>query len=924
MAKPNYQYEFYLCETSHPYTIKGCLTTCITNRVIKNELRNVDELSFTMYDKYNDGEENELFNEIEKANVVMVEKRINDVLVSTQLFHISEVNLIGDMNELKEIKAYGLEIRMNKQSVRNFKYDGCQIYTGTWDENDIENSGIVDYILSLFESNWTVNYVTPTLLNSFRDFDIPEAKVLEAIKIIEQNFNCVFIFNSHNQTIDILEYNDNYNNFGEHTGIILDKANYINQYKSQIDIDDIVTRLYVEGKKDSGIESVNILGTDYIDDFSFFMNTKYMTQGLITALQNLTTLRNSKTAEYIGLLDNLALREVELITLNSELLDLESELRILEDNQDSAIKLGTYQGKNYSQWGTDITNKNVEITNKKSAITSKQSQINGILGSIDSLQTLISYKTNLTSSQLKELTNFIQEDTQRFDSDNPNVLMTLAQSYLSLKAQTQYNIDVDLVDVFSVKSESYAWDKIVLGRRVNLITGSEVFEPLIVSLEHRIDDYGLSAVVSNKNYLNDDLNFLTAMWMKANQSAVLVDNKGGDWDGAVEKASEAEVFIKSPIDVSSNAINIEQRDEFDQLIQQAQITRRGIFMRDNKDANGQMRIFTDRILFTKTNWQPDGDYPGYSVGITSDGIQTSQDFLLRTKNEFGGQNLVKISGTGIDIHGSDTANQGIRMFNRLGTQTFGLDANGNINMTGNITMNGGSINWSAITSDPDIAIAQSTANSASSTASNAFSTASSAISLTNSIANGTYSGGSFINGRVIASGTILATSSVSEAGAGITSTDATGKHPSDGGYNAQSTDVRFWAGSSFNDRNTSNAKFKVLQSGKVVASDIDIVGGSINIGTNATVGTILTLGSGSSNGRINFKSGAIVVADVGVAGIRVSASDFNVNDGNIKLGNVGGGVSTEIVGSVKLGVSGSPATVDFTHSTIVGLQIKFS
>jgi hypothetical protein len=848
MPKPNYEYEFYLCESSHPYNIKGCLTTCISNRAIKNELGNIDEIGFTIYDKHNDGVNNELFTQIEKTNVIMVEKRINNVLEKTQLFHIGEVNLIGDIAESKEIKAYSLEIRMNQQKVRSFKYT-CQLYTGTWDVNDIENSGIVDYVLSLFNGNWTVNYVTPSLLNSFRTFDIPEAKVLEAIKIIEQNYNCVFIFNTDNQTIDILEYNDNYNDFGENTGIILDKANYINQYKSQIDVDDIVTRLYVEGLKGSNVASVNILGTTYIDDFSFFMNTKYMTQSLTTTLENLQILRDSKEVDYAGLLNDLSTKQGELFVLQGELFNLQTELIILEDSEDLAIKLGVYSGKTYQQWKADSNAKQVEINNKQSQINSKQSQIDGINSSITALHTLVSYETNLTSAQLKELVNFIKEDTQRFDSEEPSVLMELGRSYLTLKSQVQYNIDIDLIDVFSTKSESYVWDKILVGRKVNLIIGSQIFEPLIVSLEHRIDDNSLNAVVSNKNYLNDDLNFLTAMWAKANQSAIVIDNKYEDWEDAVDKSNEAEEFINSPIDVKNNVINI---GDTDGVIQQAQIDRRGIYMRDTLDAMGQMRIFSDRILFTNNNWNPNGGYAGYSVAITSNGITTDGNFILRTANEFGGQNLVKITGSGIDIHGSDTANQGIRMFNKFGTQTFGLDANGNINMTGSITMNGGSINWNAITSDPDIAVAQSTADSASSTASSAFSTANSAISLTNSIANGTYSGGTFINGRVIASGTILASSSVSEAGAGITSADATGKHPLDVGYNPLSTNVRIWAGSSFNDRALTTTPFRVLQDGSVTMSNATITGTSgIDVNTNVKIGNYLQLPTN------NFQQGIV-------------------------------------------------------------------
>lgn len=62
---------------------------------------------------------------------------------------------------------------------------------------------------------------------------------------------------------------------------------------------------------------------------------------------------------------------------------------------------------------------------------------------------------------------------------------------------------------------------------------------------------------------------------------------------------------------------------------------------------------------------------------------------------------------------------------------------------------GASIDWGYINSDPKIATAQNTANSASSAASSAQSAADSAYSIARQIAMGKYSGGTFIDGRMI-------------------------------------------------------------------------------------------------------------------------------------------------------------------------------
>lgn len=56
----------------------------------------------------------------------------------------------------------------------------------------------------------------------------------------------------------------------------------------------------------------------------------------------------------------------------------------------------------------------------------------------------------------------------------------------------------------------------------------------------------------------------------------------------------------------------------------------------------------------------------------------------------------------------------------------------------------------------------------------------------------------------------------------------------------QTDPVRIWAGDTFQYRN--NAEFRVLQSGAVYASNMNITGGSINISKNATVGNYLYLG----------------------------------------------------------------------------------
>jgi hypothetical protein len=439
--------------------------------VFRWQLRNVDELSLRINKTFEDGTNNVLFDTVKKTHVIRVEKWIDEQLEESFLFHISDIDIVSEVSEYKEIKAYSLEVRMNNQSVRDFEYT-VQLYTGSWDENDLTNSGIVDYILDLFKGQWAMGYISTSLLGQSRNFNIQSSKVLDAVKIIENNFNCLFIFHSFLQIIDIVEHGDPLYNLGlnANTGLILAHQNYVNQYRSQVDSEDIITRLYVYGQDDTSISGVNILGTDYIDDFSFYMTTEYMSQSLIDALTVVQGLIVSETTNYDALLVDLRAAQSELLDLGFELFDLQTELNILEDKQDLAIKNeGVFDGQTYAYWKSAGNTKQAELDAKQVEIDNKELDKVGVEADMTTIATAVSYETNLTLEQQKELVNFIKEGEQSFDTDDADVLMELGRAYLQQNAQSSYNINVDIIDIFGSKAESYVWNKIKLGHKVNLI-----------------------------------------------------------------------------------------------------------------------------------------------------------------------------------------------------------------------------------------------------------------------------------------------------------------------------------------------------------------------------------------------------------------------------------------------------------------------
>lgn len=99
---------------------------------------------------------------------------------------------------------------------------------------------------------------------------------------ISEEFECVPVFDNIKQEIN-LYYIDN---FGDNLGLILSYDNYIKSLEVTDNSSDIVTRLTLIGNEDKCIVSDYIpTGKNYIENYSYFIKNKEMSDELITALQ---------------------------------------------------------------------------------------------------------------------------------------------------------------------------------------------------------------------------------------------------------------------------------------------------------------------------------------------------------------------------------------------------------------------------------------------------------------------------------------------------------------------------------------------------------------------------------------------------------------------------------------------------------------
>lgn len=111
---------------------------------------------------------------------------------------------------------------------------------------------------------------------------------------ISEEFECVPVFDNIKQEIN-LYYIDN---FGDNLGLILSYDNYIKSLEVSDNSSDIITRLTLIGNEDKCIVSDYLpTGKNYVENYSYFIKNKEMSDELILALEKHDTLLEGVDAQ---------------------------------------------------------------------------------------------------------------------------------------------------------------------------------------------------------------------------------------------------------------------------------------------------------------------------------------------------------------------------------------------------------------------------------------------------------------------------------------------------------------------------------------------------------------------------------------------------------------------------------------------------
>jgi hypothetical protein len=592
---------FVLCNPSKEelYSLGG-----IDNRKYKPRFNALGEISFTAYATI-DGVETDYYDSLLYRKLIY--------LPNIGYFMITEISESNDgIVKQKDIVAKSLEVELCLKKITYF--------SGTYQFYDFitPSSTLLGYLLTLLPT-WTIGTIDSSLTTLFRTFNVSDKTVYDFMMgEIEEAFQCVFVFDTIAKTISAYTVTSAVTA----TDIYLSYENIIEKINIKELTDELCTALTVRGAGNLSISTVNCLGNDNIYNFGYYKNTSWMSQNLIDAIDIWEAKILAKQGDYANLLTLLRENNETLITLNAELVDLNSDMASLVGVQGARIQ----QSIDYSDINVQIVAKQVEIDSKQAEIDSVNAtigiaDINGtypagsIMAQLKDINTYVSFATNFTTLQQTELSplimgntynneNFIQTDimTQAEIQDQAQMLYNQAVSILAKISVPRYEFSVDAVNFVFLSEFTTFVTQLVLGCSVTLELKEDLWiYPVLLGIDLNYDDpTDFALTFGNRLRLDDSSYVFSDLFGQTVNQGITTSFKSEQWTYAYEQQNAVSVFMDSALDTSKNAVISGSTQNV--LIDQNGIRVRSLVSGSSTYSPEQLWLNNGILAFTDNNW----------------------------------------------------------------------------------------------------------------------------------------------------------------------------------------------------------------------------------------------------------------------------------------------------------------------------------
>jgi len=671
----------------------------------------------------------------------------------SEYFVIDKINKKGNRDSTSlEIHAFHLPYELKDKVVREYK-SIVDLQVG--DDPFFGPKNLMEAMSETLETmtEWRVDYIDADFLLTKRAMDVSEQSLLQFIFETAKSFGAVVFWNSNTRKVSFYKLE----NLGTDKGLYISDKRYLKEISENINFETVTTRLNVFGKDGMSIQTVNPTGQKFIENLSYFMHpyeedgsrniiksSKWMSDSLCYQLTTYYAFLETQEGQFQSLLNILVQKQSEYLTIRNDLIDLLQQREVV-------IKIIILKSDTGADASVEIAERNAltsQINIKQAELEQKNSEIVVAEGNLTTFRNVISIENHLGPEELKEKTRF--EITRTFE--NPSFfkqedLLNAAKEELQRSSFPPIDVEMQIVNFLKVIKSQRDWNKLKIGDVVTLS-----YEELGIAIKTKIheinidyDSNSISVRISNFARLMSDQKYFEEMLYKGAKSSTQINVNQKYWD----TSKNTNNFIRQLIEEGWDANKLAIYGGYDNEVT---INSQGLLIRDPENENdfliarnsilaitndggntfknaitksgiiaeriiGQILIGEQLTVSTGENGHFRVDENGVLIsgaaltitgGISEDNLQdTFLDSLL--KKDITYSNGIRIdSANGLVVTRNDdrvrttvNASQGIKIETKSGASyedVFFVDSQGNLNVKGNITLDGGFINWANVNS----------------------------------------------------------------------------------------------------------------------------------------------------------------------------------------------------------------------------------
>lgn len=459
------------------------------------------------------------------------------LLLNDKDYYIIEEIKESKISNIKEVTAYCGEKILTRRQI-NLEDFGIQILN-----DDIAND-IYSLDTLLSEIGWKLGYVDETVVYTNVEDKTPKLRWQESVSDdwlsfiktdIADQFNCLPVFNANDRTIDLYDMDT----LGEEIKICLSKDNYIKSRTKTNNSEELITLLKLKGADELNVEYHILGGYNFITNFSYFIETREMSDELISALAKYDEMIEVRTPIWQELIDEKTSKEEELLINRNRWQISISTINCYKNTIDKYVL------------AQDVINENrvrvqlsQELDNElllRLKIEQLLEEIDLLQESIDNINVLCKYETctdengNLVFNQetLNELQEFIFIDVYSNDTFiDAKDLIEKGKSVLEERCRPTLEVEIDSINFMNRIIDNdfrLKWNgELSFGDIIVLIDEDTEDEEYYYFLGYDIDykSNSLTLKISNKKTLRENTKTINT-WLKEMKKtkALLTNNK---------------------------------------------------------------------------------------------------------------------------------------------------------------------------------------------------------------------------------------------------------------------------------------------------------------------------------------------------------------------------------------------------------------